>query len=142
MHNIIDIGQFLICFEERSFIQGLQGGGHEPSSGFRKPDSIIFFDRSNSVRIVFCDRSDSVHLISLPRVADRKTVCLWFLQIPGDSRNGTKSETIMSRRRVAPAIRWCYLWQPQPSYVIICIYVHINLVAQPRVSYFDGVVEG
>ena len=25
--HILDIGQFLICFEERSFIQGLQGAG-------------------------------------------------------------------------------------------------------------------
>ena len=68
-----DSVQLIICFEERNFIQGLQGGGHEPSSGFRKPDSIFFFDRSTNVQIVF-DRSDSVQLISLPRVADRKTV--------------------------------------------------------------------
>jgi len=56
--NIIDIGQFLICLEERSFIQGLQGAGHEPSSGFWKPDLMVLFDRSNSVQIVFFDRSD------------------------------------------------------------------------------------
>ena len=72
-YHILDIGQFLICFEERSFIQGLQGAGHEPSSGFWKPDLMVLFDRSNSVQIVFFDRSDRVQFISLPRVADRKT---------------------------------------------------------------------